>query len=198
MPIANGSELKVPRTSKHGGLAEAIEANVRAGGGAWDSVRSRFPDVPHTTFWRTVRSVRRQLQEEAALAVARDEVASRSLGAVEDPNLGKSNRSAEGGFGGLNLLGRFREILADADRLRAYSISADGKILNPVMFSQSIALRDRLLGSALQLADAVYDVERFEAFYQAIVDEVAAESPEAARRIIVRLKQHQERAGIGG
>ena len=190
----------------------------------WHLVRKRFPQVPDATWWRWVRGVReapigpaRTQSIRTAVGRAKErlnEAESRLIeeGAAELPAATSMPESvaclptapspaflATGGskaVQSLNLLAMFHQLVADAEMLRAYSLSEGGKIRNPATFDKSIERRLRLIGQALEVTQQVWDLETMQRFYDIIVAEVTAEAPDTARRIMVRLDRLSERYGM--
>ena len=201
----------MPKTNPEvAALKAAVAEHLAESGGAdWKALQARFPGVPHTTFWRCVRAVRAEAPDAEKLAAARDKIAERYAAEPEAgrreavaanlPATPSPNFIAKGGVKGtrsIDLLGRLHELFADADLLRGCALAKDGAVRNPMIFAQSIALRERLVSSALKTLEAVYDLRYAEQFFMAVTDEVAAESPTTAGRIIARLKVLNAERGI--
>jgi hypothetical protein len=189
--------------SRRAEAAQAIREHLqKEAGGNWKAVRERFPDIPEATFWRMIRRERQAATGDVKIAEARRRLADHASASIQsqaeaDAALAEAGASAPSdvvGLRGLDVLGRLEQTFADIDMLRAYALTTDGKVGKPLFFAQSIALKDRSLNTAVKVAEAVMDMQRTWDFFDLIVSEVAAESPEAARRIISRLK---ERAAIG-
>jgi hypothetical protein len=65
-----------------------------------------------------------------------------------------------------------------------------------MFFGQSINIRDGLLNTALKATQTVHDLQRNQNFWDAVIEEIAAESPETARRIMVRLHRLNSELGM--
>lgn len=94
----------------------------------------------------------------------------------------------------VELLTRLDVLFADSDLLRAYAASVDPltktvRIKSPNYFFNSIKMRRDLLETAIAALREVWDLKNMLDFYDAIVDEVAQESPECAARIMTRLNE---------
>lgn len=94
----------------------------------------------------------------------------------------------------VELLTRLDVLFADSELLRAYSASVDPitktvRIKSPAMFFNSIKMRRDLLETAIAALREVWDLKNMLDFYDAIVAEVALESPECAARIMTRLNE---------
>jgi hypothetical protein len=178
---------------------DILERLQRGESGNWREVRALHPDVSEPSWWRLVRKARQTLSGEQSVAKARQQLADHlAVGAVPvsnddgrrkiDSERADNIPSVAAAFRDLDLLGQVKRQLADAELLRQYAINADGKIKAPSFLAQSISLRDRLVGTALRLAEAVWSLERQWQFYDAVVERVAVTSPETAHAIIGDLK----------
>jgi hypothetical protein len=95
-------------------------------------------------------------------------------------------------FAELNLLFR------DARFLRDSAVRKEGeteKITNPRTFDRSISRRLEILATTIETQKQLWDLKTMEEFYNALVEEVAAESPECARRIQARLAARNVQLG---
>ncbi len=188
---------------------QAIVEHVRsAEPGTWKAIRDRFPDIPEATFFRYVRKARQAQSGEVAVAEARQRIADHVGAVASHPDVGAVQPDINGqgslvpsealGFRQLDLLRRVDEVFADIELLRAYAMGPEGKIRAPLFWTQAISLKDRSIGTALKCASAALSMERVIDFMDDVVAEVAAESPEAARKIIVRLTRFSASGGRDG
>ncbi len=88
----------------------------------------------------------------------------------------------------------------DAQLLRDYSAPVDPvkgvrKVRNPVMLEKSNKMRATMLTLALKHAETVWNQERMEELYQAVVDEVGKADHGVRQAIIVHLRELHERRG---
>jgi hypothetical protein len=178
---------------------EILERLQRGEGSCWRETRARHAAVAEATFWRLVRKARQNLAGEGSVAKARQHLADHvAAGAIHTAPIAREAVPAASGddaipsvgdaFRELDLLGQVRRQLADVDLLRQYAVGTDGKVRAPMFLAQSISLRDRLVATALRLAEGVWSLERQWQFYDAVVERVAATSPDTARTIIADLK----------
>lgn len=142
----------------------------------WTMVRGQYRSIPHATWWRLVRRVK----EEAGLGhliVARRDFTARPPAA---------RRRANGVE--VDLLAALNGLFADAAQLRSHCLDSDGRLMNPVIFDRAIRTRLKLLKQAVKLRQQILSVTAQQRFYEALVFEIAAESPETCRRLITRLR----------
>jgi hypothetical protein len=94
------------------------------------------------------------------------------------------------------------ELENDARLMRDFALGrgADGTVKLRVPFALRDAHRMRcdLIRLALQQAETAWSVERAESFYETIVAEIGAESPECQKRIMIRLRRVQGEAAERG
>jgi hypothetical protein len=91
-------------------------------------------------------------------------------------------------LGGLDYLAALRILYHDANMLRAHALNVDQSVRNPAVLDRSIRTRLKLLSQAVRLERQIQDLVCVQNFFDAIVDEIAAEAPMAAHRIIGRLR----------
>jgi hypothetical protein len=102
---------------------------------------------------------------------------------------------AKHGVQELERLDIFRELhilFGDANLLRKSSIrveKGEEKVTNARTFDRSISRRIEILGTMVSTQKELWDLQRMEAFYTAIIDTIAGEEPEVARRIQLRLAE---------
>jgi hypothetical protein len=180
---------------------EQIERHLSVHGSqAWGPLRERLA-VSDATFWRLVRVVKEKAPAPEILDHARAQLAgdddSRSpdenlatiaanLPAVPSPNFIAKNGAD--GRAKLDILAKFGELYADAEKLKTYSLTADGKtIRTPAFWAQSISLRRDLLVDQIKTMAIVYDMEVMLEYVGTIMQEIEAESPACVERITDRL-----------
>jgi hypothetical protein len=191
-----------------------IEAHLAVHGASnWRPLREQYAHLSDASWWRYVKlakekvaakplfeEARQQLTERAARTTQEEKVAAAAACLPATPSPDFIAKAGEKGRVQLDLLQRFEELHADALLLREFATSpaenGSRKIRNPMFFHLSIKVRDDLLNTALKAAQAVYDLQRMQQFYDLIVEEIARENPECAQRIMERLQALNERAGI--
>jgi hypothetical protein len=94
-------------------------------------------------------------------------------------------------------LANFRQLFADATALRAYALNADSSIKFPVIFDRALRVRLKLISRAVRLTRQIYEGRNVQIFMDALVNEIALESPELQRRLIARLRVIASSHGSG-
>jgi hypothetical protein len=154
-----------------------IRTHLRINGSRnWAAVRGRYDSIPPATWWRLVRAVKEQLGVEHVISCPRQL-------SVEPVTTRQYRRGR-----GFDLLAAFHSLFTDAERLRAHCLDGDGGLRNPVVFDRSIRTRLKLLKQAVKLEQQILNVTAQQAFYEALIAEIAAESPKLQRRLINRLR----------
>ncbi|MBW0449246.1 hypothetical protein [Paraburkholderia phenoliruptrix] len=98
----------------------------------------------------------------------------------------------------------FKETLVDlqedAKLMREYSTTTgpDGvrKLKNPVVMKDSARMRVDTLRMIIDLSESVYDQQRMQSMFDAIVEEIGKESRECAMRIVNRLRDLNAQFGM--
>jgi hypothetical protein len=164
-------------------LEQAIRAHLRSHGPkGWATVRSRFTEVSDSTFWRSVRRIRAGPEALPSTGEARRRLAAHVTSAVGIRPAPTSRRPV--------LALQLQQLFDDVDLLRSFAMK-DGRIKNPHLFNQAIVLRERAIVATVRCSEAVLQQEEAAGFFEALIDEVSAESPATARRIMVRLAAFQ-------
>jgi hypothetical protein len=201
--------VAAPSPDKDQAIAD-IEAHLcKFGPQQWGPLRERYAHVPEPTWWRWVRIGKQRIGSPAYIEEARRQLAARaaqttpeergasvaaSLPAAPAPDFVAKNGARS--HVQLDLLEKFEELYADAMLLREFAANSEGGIKNPLYFGQSINIRDRLISTALQAMQAVWDLRRMQELYDAVIAEVEKASPETAQAIVERLHDLNQRAGI--
>lgn len=178
-------------------LKDSIEKYGKEGG--VKIVRELYPDVPRATWKDWVDTASAGPMD---IAVEKAMKAAKHLPVAPPPEyiLEKPVEARQG----IDFMARLEHLYADAELLRAWSMSsvttADGKtsekIKVPTFFSQSIKLRSDLLETAVRTIQQFYDLRRMQRFYDTILEEISAESPEVALRITERLAKLDAESGM--
>lgn len=162
----------------------------------WSAVREKYRDVPSSTFHRWVKTVRDSLRGDngeltAAASIALE--ASDHIPAAPSPDY--IAKSGQAGRAQIDFMARLDQLYSDAELLREFGMR-DGKIVSPKYFAQSVMLRKGLLETALKAMSEVWDLRQMQAFYDAVIEAVAEESPETAQRIMDKLKGLNSETGM--
>lgn len=158
--------------------------------------REQFSDIPDGTWgrWRTLAlgraPEREELERDARANVAaeiRENIpAVTELVRSEAESMPAARRA-------LDFWKMLDELDADAQLMRNFAIRIDGdgnrKLRVPFALRDAHKMRCDLIRLALQHAEAAAGVERRARLHEAIIEEIAAESPEMAKRIIARLRR---------
>jgi len=186
----------------------------------WEAVQARFSDVPQTTFWRWVREVKASPPPPKLLEAACERLhriscirpppaasGERPPPSADTPNPGRYipvppatvARNGDMAVAGMNFLAELDGLLNDAKALRDWSVRCEGgmeRVVNPRMLDRAIGRRLELLTTTMAVTKDLWDLRRMEAFYSSIVEEVAAEAPDCARRIQQRLADLDAKMGM--
>lgn len=180
-------------------LREAITKYGRAAGEAL--VHERYKDVSRSTWLRWRKAVVAHPLDVAAEKI-REAVAitpAEVLPAAPPP--AAIVRHPGEGPKALDFMARFEELYQDAEALKLYAAKVDetGKVVGirvPTFWKDSISLRSGLLERWIQAMNLMFDAKHMQALYDAIVDEISAENPEVAQRIMSRLAALNEERGF--
>lgn len=192
----------------------------------WAPVFEKFPEVTDITKWRWVREAKaanvprpelinakaklvqkvKKLPKDARRLQAEQdgtEKISRQLPAAPSPAF--IARTGEAGLATIDFVAEIHKLYADASMLRAFAMSAvtdesgeviGEKIKNPAAFDKSIVRRADLLETAIKAVQEVWDLRTMQNFYETIISEIGAESPECQRRIMARLAVLNSKTGM--
>lgn len=196
---------------KKSALKAAIYDHMRLHGpNGWDAVMQRFPDVSASTFHRLVKDVREQITNEAAedspmaVKLAQKQIRSRrpldlekvasetamQIPCTPSPAIIASKRDR--GLAYLRVLGVMDGVLADGEKIRAWSVAVDPdgneRIKNPTFFLKSASLRMATAKGYLDALAQAYDMEKMQEFYAVVMEEIGKASPEVQLAILSRLR----------
>lgn len=178
-------------TQKAAAVAEITRAIAEYGPEAGPKVvRTRYPDVDRSTFWRWCEAAKAGAQAQAAALIRRTvpDIPAEVLPAVPAPAI-VARRPAEARRN-LDFMSKMEALYADAEKLRDYSAKIENgeeKIRNPTYFGQSIKLRSDLMERWIQAMQMLFDFEQMRSFFTIIIDEIAELAPETAAKIMERL-----------
>jgi hypothetical protein len=100
----------------------------------------------------------------------------------------------------LNLFARWELLWSDCEMVRAHAVKAgdEGKETIKLLkaFMQSISMRGHILRNLMEALGQLWSMKRMQDFHDAVVDEIAKESPECAARILARLSALSDDCGM--
>jgi hypothetical protein len=166
---------------KSQGLAD-IRSHLKLNGSRkWGALRKQYDMVSEPTWWRWVREAKSQIGTNFFADSVRQ-------------NLGKSCSDSPGGDPQeSDFLSAYIGLWSDASRLRTHALHVDGRVRNPAVLDRAIRIRLKLLRQGLELERQIFSARAQRAFYDALVEEIATESPALQRRIISRLRRFNGR-----
>lgn len=205
--------------------AQAMEIIARHleihGACEWKEVIDLFPDVSSATIWRWIAKGKKQFGPESAPAIKRAQ--KRVVHALEGIRIDRHEeakaagvahiardlpaapspaylaRSGQEGAESLDFALEIKNLYADAQKLRTYSVVADetgDRIKNPQWFERSINSRTRILETAIRTLQELWDLRTMQNFYETVIQEIGAESPDCQKRIMQRLADLNSRTGM--
>jgi hypothetical protein len=192
--------MPAPSKDKRQAVADIERHLSRDGAQNWREIRKRYAHVPEATFWRWVGQAKKKLADPVIIEEARQKFAERAaettaeeriaLAASHLPRAPSPDYLAKSGaqaIVNIDLLDKFQKLYDDALKLRDYSTTEEDKIRNPLFFTHSINARDRILNTALNAMNAIWNLRRMQALYDAILGEIGKVSPEMQIAVIDRL-----------
>jgi hypothetical protein len=181
--VQSQERASVTCVEKNSALEDICQHLVANGSKKWKCVRTRYPNISEASFWRFVREAKAQIGERNLVDAIGKGISENAIPDTSQVIEGRSN------LGGLDYLAALRSLYRDADRLCAHALNADGSVRNPVVLDRTIGTRLKLLVQTVRLERQIQDLGRTQKFFNAIVDEIAAEAPTVAHRIIERLRR---------
>lgn len=175
-----------------------------AGSREWNAVRDAFADVPHATFWRMVRAVKAEAlvrKVQALPAGSAQDVAIDEAFAEDYRDLARGLREPPRlrdlyGQAAIDPQAVLAACLANANDVVTHARGADGKVRAPKLLIQASKLMADTLRTAAAVSAVLWEERRVRDFYKAMMEEIAAESPEVAARIAARLEALNARSGL--
>ena len=170
----------------------------------WEVLREKHPSIGERTFFRWVKAVREKGAAPEVIPLATRQARTESMKHVPAaPPPEYLAREGAAGVRQIDFIAALGDLYQDAEQLREFATfdpkegeTGRRKIKNPVLFDSSIKRRLDLISGAIKVMQEIYDLQRMREFYDLIVEEIAAESPEAARRIMVRLAALNAKHGL--
>lgn len=186
----------------------------------WKDVMDQFPEIPQVTIWRWIAAAKKEnppspeltratkkiknatqgvliARHEEARAAGTEHIA-RHLPAAPSPAY--IAKSGDHGIANLDFAAQIQVLYADAELLRTYSVTkVDGepdRIKNPLTFDKSIQRRASILEVAIRTLQELWDLRAMQDFYETVIAEIGAESPDCQQRIMDRLSALNRRSGM--
>lgn len=209
-----------PKEDKKPAVMAAISEHLNLHGPQnWDELMARFPDVSRATFFRWIKEAKEDIEAQAsrqgtaALKLAQQRIRS----SVEvSPERTKREMKAQlptapspaviANVPGelveqtFDFMAYFQDIVRDANMTRNANVvkNEDGteRLKNQMMMDRNLSRRISIIQTWLQSIETVYNVERLQELYHLIIDEVGQSDPEVQQRILVRLRDLNNRRGL--
>lgn len=184
----------------------------------WPELMEQFPDTSRATFFRYIKEVRETMEANAAerggaeLRVMQKRIKSQTRTPEITEKKLKANVPATPspaalvGMGGaveevFNFMAHFNELLRDTKMMRDASVTinqADGteKLKNPMLMDKSVSRRLDLIETWLRSQDMIWNFERMQELYQAIIEEVGKADADTQQAILARVRMLNDRTGM--
>lgn len=147
------------------------------------------------------RRVRQAAEERAAAAgvevpdePGQDARAEASIAAAQLP-LAVRIEDVAGSGGALDAISKLNACIAAAEKVMRYASHPDGDVRAPKLILAAAETLRRCLDTATRLHEALRSVQEVDRFHQAVLDELALESPALAARVVARLSAVAGRYG---
>jgi hypothetical protein len=167
-------------------LEKEIETHLAEHGARdWKLVRDRFAEVPHATFWRTVKAVRNRgtSSKDGQLRKCDEEM---DLACLFPPCLEPMKKLAE-----------YQSLLGDAEDLLNQSKGPGGKIKNWKMHARAIALRETVLRRQVQIMGDLTSLDMMACFFKATLDVLVKTDRSVTIEIMKKLNDLRELGEAG-
>lgn len=216
--------MAVSKERKKEALAAIREHLATYGPERWKLLYERFPDVSPHTLYAWGQRIRRERSDNPHFSASEQKIIKRMKGAPVDrheearengtepiarhlpaaPSPAYLAKNGERALRNIDFVAEIQKLYRDAEMLRAYAVTVrkdqDGNeaeaIKNPVAFDKSIARRANLLETAIRAVQEIWDLRTMQQFYETVIEEIGAESPECQRRILERLAALNQRTGM--
>ena len=213
--------MPAPKNPRQLEVKDAIRKHLASAGSAgWQVVLDQFPDVSPSSIWRWIREAKKGDPGKVEIVNARSKINAAIKNVRNDrvvemrekgtekiarqipagPSPAYVAKNGEAAIQQLDFAAEIHALYADAMMLREASVKRgdDGKeaIKNPMMFERQIARRTSLIETGIRTIQELWDLRTMQAFYETIIDEIGAESPECQRRIMARLQALNARQGM--
>lgn len=178
-------------------LDRAVLEHLRKyGSSQWSLVKDKFPDVPNSRFWRTIK----RLQGQAALmpnnvrkVLAATAKAQDHLPIVVPTSL--VEREPERVSASIDYMYQMQEVFRVADAMRDFSLTADGKVKLPMFLLQSGKLRNEAVRTFAQCSQYLNDQKMMQLMFEEVVRMIGEEAPELQRKLIDGLEKINRKFG---
>jgi hypothetical protein len=170
---------------------EAIQNHLAAHGARrWSVLLKRFPGVSQSSFWRWVKLAKAQRGQAQLIACNEWAVSHLAERTGDDYGDGGAIERTHRGPNAYAL--SYRQLYADAMRLRSHALRPDGSVRYSLALDRSVRTRLKLLLQGVRLEREMLALAEPKRFFEAVLAEVAQESPDLQRRIADRLRWLQE------
>jgi hypothetical protein len=160
-------------------LRKAVRAHLTEHGGRnWKRVTSRFADVPHATFWRTVKAVR----AEGKSLKKSEEPPSDYSAVVGDTILFPASCDP------LRKLAEYQGLIRSAQELIEQAKGPGGKIKNWQMHAKGVSLRESLVRNQVDVMNELAHLNTQTCFYQAVFELVDELAPDLRNQFVLRFR----------
>ena len=209
---------KIPKDALNAAIASHLAAN---GSNNWNVIIDAFKDtLSEATIWRAIRAAKTADVPRPELITARARAhqkikfakndraeEAKAIGATHiakhipaAPSPRTIAKTGEHGLANIDFAMEIRSLYSDALMLRSFSVSVDTegieKIKNPVMFEKQIGKRTQLIETTIKVLQELWDLRTMQNFYEIIIEEIGAESPEVQQRIMTRLYELNSKHGM--
>jgi hypothetical protein len=179
---------------------------VSEGGGEDEKIedfRTRFPDIPRRTFYRWLKQARLVAGSEAqsrtmqrVRELAAQEAPTKAAAAVGDLLPAPVTPDSIMPFNNLNALGIIRSSIQHAESVIDTCYSEAGKVRNGKLLLSAASNLIRSVETLTRVAERMNNVAKIEEMQNAMIEEVAKESPETSIRILRRIQELITRYGF--
>lgn len=207
-----------PKETQKDEIKLAISNHLHLNGpNGWPDVMAQFPDVSRATFYRYIKEVREDIEAQAAsnggasLRMAQKRIRAHAtkpkqvqrelktnLPAVPSPAVVVGMGSAADEV--FNFMGNLNRLMDDAEMMRsaAVTVNEDGteKLKNPNLMDKSIGRRLGMLETWLRSQGLVWNYDKLQELYFAIIDEVGKASPEVQQAVVSRIRTLNNQRGM--
>ncbi len=184
----------------------------------YEALQAKLPELTRPTFYRYLKIAREELEaaaaadSPAALRMAQARIHSQVAPAAKTTERIKAHMpvmpspaviagdpaAASQAF---KFFAFFQSIVEDADLLRGSAVVVDEatgkqKVRNPALLDKVITRRLGIAQTYLNAFEAVYNAERIQQLYQAIVDEVGKASPEVQMAVLAVMRELDNKRGL--
>lgn len=199
-------------------IKKAMHEHILVDGvGDWDKLMADFPDISRPTFYRYLKEVREEIENQAGeiskeqLAFAQRRIrrdAPLPGEAVEEmkihlpvaPSPAVVAADPLAAAKAFDFFKFFDGIVQDAELAREQNIKTgpDGnsRIINPAMFDRNMQRRLHILQTYLQSIETVYNMERIRELYDLIIEEVGKADVDVQQAVLARLRNLNNKRGL--